>query len=133
MLVTYLPHPFLVVSALLIGVGWWAFASLRKRVKKPHPKTFHAIRLSMESLLYGLVAFGGLLAARMYGGQPLDGEFTWIAIVFGLSLSMANFMCPYMGYNFFGNTKLAYAMWPFIVLILASSFLILGVKAQFGL
>jgi|SRR5438477_408068 len=138
MLATYLPHPFLVASGLLFAFMGWAFISERRRVKSPHPKTRNPLRLGIESFLLGFTVLVLSLGAAVAldGRSRVDSEYGLVMVSMSLALGSAYFMAPYMGYNLLWNARWGYANGPaapFLALFLAMLFLVMGIKAQFGL
>lgn len=133
MLAEYIPHPFLVASALLFGFVWWTFVSERKRVKKPHPKTLHPVRLVFESALLGLFFSGMAVAFCIWNSKEVQGENALLAAAFGLSWAIAYFISPYMGYNLLWTGHGGRAAAPFLALLMAMLALSEGLKVQVGL
>ena len=132
--IAYLPHPFLIASALLFGFAWWTFTSERRQVKKAHSKTLHPVQLLVESVLLGLAVSGLFIAIPLWKSEPIrfDAEIVSIMMVFGLASAGAYFMAPYMGYNLLSNTRTfsGPAMW--FCLMSGMLCLLMGIQAQFG-
>jgi len=92
----------------------------------------------MESFLLGFFALALSLGAPalLDGRSRVDSEYGLAMVSMSLALGCAYFIAPYMGYNLLWNTRWGYANGPaapFLALFLAMLFLIMGVKAQFGL
>ena len=136
MLASYLPHPFFVASGLLLGFTWWAFVSARKRAKTFHPKSRHPFRLAIESIFLALAVLALCLGVPAIFGDPSSVDFEYLLVIgiMASALGIAYFMAPFMGYNLLWNT-MAFGQdrAPFFALMLAMLFLIMGIRAQFGL
>ena len=136
MLTSYLPHPFLVASALLFWVTWRAFVSVRRRAKHAHPKSRRPLRLAIESVLLGLFVLTVCVAVPLLFGDPsrIDLEYILVMVIMALGFGVAYFMAPFMGYNLLWNTMMFQQdRAPFLALMLAMLFLAMGIQAQIAL
>ena len=124
------PHPFFWFAAILAGFGGWTFVSERRKVTKPHPKASKPIRLALESVLFAVLAFALMLVAVLARGTSVDRDLTAISIILGLSVGLSYFLCPFLGYNFFWNSRFFSGLAPFLLLMVFFLFIYMGTSAQ---
>jgi len=87
-------------------------------------------------VLLGILVLAVCVAAPAAFGDPsrVDLEYVLVIVIMALALGIAYFMAPFMGYNllwnwmFFGRDRA-----PFLALMLAMLFLVMGIQAQFAL
>ena len=126
----YLPHPLLLVSALLLGLSCWAFISKGRKAER-HPKANRPAALAVESVLFGASMSVVLFGFAYYAGAMIERELVVVLGSMSLAGCLSYFICPFLGYNLIWNDRTFSGSAPFFLILLILLAAYKGFQTQF--